>query len=801
MQEPPDKEGIKEEIARIDSQISALAELKRQYLAKLSTAVPPVFPANKAAQPPLSPENKISLFREYFRGREDVYARRWENRAGRSGYSPACRHEWDRALCRKPEKKCSECGNRELLRFDETVVSRHLEGQLVAGIYPLLANDACFFLAMDLDGDGWAKDIAAIRETCALEQVPAAVERSRSGDGGHVWIFFSEEVPASLARRLGTGLLSKTMARHCQLGVKSYDRLFPNQDTMPQGGFGNLIALPLQKAARQAGNSAFIDEAGTPYADQWAYLTTVKKLSHGETEALVGELEKTGGRIPARWSPLEEEDEPWARPPSGKKRFNVNAEDLPDSVEAVLSNRVYVKTGNLPPALINQLKHLAAFHNPDFNKKQKQRFSTHATPRIICCADLDSSWLSLPRGCLEDVKITLADYGVKLTVEEKRFPGIELDASFLGTLNPIQQAALKDILAADFGILSAPPGSGKTVIAIAAIAARKRNTLILVHRKPLMQQWRLQLSSLLGIDKKEIGLIGGGKNKATGLIDIAMVSSLEREEGADDRVAEYGSVIMDECHHAAAVSFEKVLSQVRAKYILGLTATPYRRDGHQPIIHMQCGPIVHRIKDKDSLACAPNSKVVARHTGFAAEWNDNSKIYELWPKLTADEQRNALIMKDIEEVLAAGRFPLILTERREHLSIFENLLKDKTDHLAVLYGGMRQKKRSEIFEELKNYPDNCRKAILATGSYIGEGFDEPRLDTLFLTMPASFKGRIVQYAGRLHRKCANKTNVVIYDYVDSGVSVLANMHRKRLKTYKMLGYTVVSEDEQYLPGI
>ncbi|HAF95266.1 MAG: hypothetical protein A2X34_06765 [Elusimicrobia bacterium GWC2_51_8] len=512
-------------------------------------------------------------------------------------------------------------------------------------------------------------------------------------------------------------------------------------------------------------------------------------------------MEKTGGRIPARWSPIDEEDEPWTRPPSGKKRFNVNINDLPAIIEVVLSNRVYVKTENIPSALINQLKHLAVFHNPEFYKKQKMRFSTHATPRIICCAELDAGWLSMPRGCLEDMKVVLSEYGVKLNLENKRFPGKKIDHNFLGTLNPLQQAALDDILPVDFGVLSAPPGSGKTVIAIAAMARRKVNTLILVHRRPLMEQWRLQISALLGIDKKDVGLIGGGKNKSTGVIDVAMVQSLDLVEGVDDRVAEYGFVIMDECHHVAAASFEKVLSQVKAEFVLGLTATPYRRDGHQSIIHMQCGPVIHRIKDTDSLACAPNSKVMVRRTDFAAEWNDNSKIQELWPKLTADERRNMQILKDIDAVLSAGRFPLILTERREHLLALETLLKDKTDFLAVLYGGLRQKRRREIFEELKHYPDNCRKAILATGSYIGEGFDEPRLDTLFLTMPASFKGKIVQYAGRLHRQHVDKTNVVIYDYVDSGVSVLANMHRKRLKTYKMLGYAVVSEDEQLLPGI
>lgn len=776
--------------------MSALAELKRRYLAEL--AAPSAATAQGVVR---SAEDKTSLFKSYFQGREDVYAKRWENRAGRSGYSPVCKHEWDRLLCRKPVMKCAYCENRQLLPLDAAAVAGHLEGKLVAGIYPLLPNDNCRFLAMDFDGESWLEDVSAIRRSCVTEKIPAAVERSRSGRGGHVWIFFSEEVPASLARRLGTGIISKTMMAHCGLAIESYDRLFPNQDMMPQGGFGNLIALPLQKEAVLAGNSVFIDEAGVPYPDQWGYLDSLKKLSRGETEALAAELEKTGGRIPARWAPLDEEDEPWTRPPSGKRRFNVNVSELPPSIEVVLSNRVFIKTEKLPSALVNQLKHLAAFHNPDFYKKQKMRFSTHDTPRIICCSGLDGGWLSMPRGCLEDIRTVLSDYGIKLNFDDKRFSGRQEEHAFLGTLNPLQQAAYEDILLADFGVLSAPPGSGKTVVAIAAIAARKVNTLVLVHRRPLMEQWRLQLSALLGIDKKEIGLIGGGKNKSTGRIDIAMVQSLDKGTGVDDRVADYGFVMVDECHHVAAVSFENVMSYVKAKYVLGLTATPYRRDGHQPIIHMQCGPVIHRIKDKDSLACAPDSKVIVRNTAFAAEWNEDSKIYELWPKLTMDGRRNSQILKDVEEAINAGRFPLILTERREHLAAFETLLKGKTDFLAVLYGGLRQKRRREIFEELKHFPDNSRKAILATGSYIGEGFDDPRLDTLFLTMPASFKGKIVQYAGRLHRRHADKTNVLIYDYVDQAVPVLANMHRKRLKTYKLLGYSVVSGNEQTLPGL
>ena len=794
-----DRARLKEEISKIESQVAALAELKQQYLKQLSAAQGT---KSTAAQPSsLSNEEKLSLFLSRFQGRADVYAKRWENRAGRSGYSPVCKHEWDSVLCRKPDKKCSECGNRELLPFDPSVAARHLAGQIVVGLYPLLHNDNCRFLAMDFDDGNWLEDIAALRKTCASENIQAAAERSRSGSGGHIWIFFSEEVPANLARRLGTALIAKTMSERCQLAIKSYDRLFPNQDSMPKGGFGNLIALPFQKAAMTGGNSLFIDEIGVPYPDQWTYLASVKPLSLGEVEVLVAALEKSGGRIPARWSPIDEGDEPWTRPPSGKRRFNIDIKTLPSEIYAVLSNRIFIKTNGIPSALVNQLRYLSAFHNPEFYKRQKNRYSTHATPRIICCAEMYSGWLSMPRGCLEDIKTVLNEYGVKLALDDKRLLGTKASFTFFGELYHAQQAALEDILSSDFGVLSAPAGSGKTVIGAAAIAKRNTNTLVMVNRKPLMEQWRLQLSTLLGIDKKEIGVIGSGKNNPTGIIDVAMIQTLDLGNGVDDRVANYGFVIMDECHHVGAESFEKVLGQAKAKYILGLTATPYRRDGHQPIIHMQCGPIIHRINDKDSIACAPNSKVIVRTTDFSAEWNDNSKIQELWPKLTADEGRNRQILKDVEDVLSAGRFPLILTERREHLMVLEALLKDKTDFLAVLYGGLKQKRRQEIFEELKHFPDKSRKVILAIGSYVGEGFDEPRLDTLFLTMPASFKGKIVQYTGRLHRHHANKTEVQVYDYLDSKVSVLVNMHKKRLKTYKMLGYTITTGDDQLLPGM
>jgi len=783
---------IESKIKNINEQIAMLSKLKSQYAEKLNDLGSEKFIAPKPANSNQPLADHAFLLKDYFRGREDVYAKLWiNNRTGKRGYSPVCKNEWVRSLCRKPAIKCSECPNQQFLPFDEVAIRQHLEGRQVVGIYPMLKNETCHFLAIDFDRENWLDDIRAIMATCRQEGIPAAVERSRSGSGGHVWIFFSEEVPAILARKLGSSLITKTMARRYQIDMKSYDRIFPNQDTMPKGGYGNLIALPFQKEAMRRGNSVFIDDNGAPYPDQWAFLSSLGKMSFRDVGALVDEASKTGQIIAVRQSPVEENDEPWMRLPSGKRRFKVDINELPEVLDAVLANRLYIKIEKGPSVLFNQLKHLAAFQNPEFYRKQKMRFSTHATPRVICCAEIIDGYLSLPRGCLNDVKALLSEYGVRLNVNDKRFAGRKANFIFSGTLTDEQKKALKEILKSDLGVFVAPPGIGKTVLALATVAKRKINTLILVHRKPLMDQWRLQISSLFNINKKEIGQIGGGKNKSNGIIDIAMVQSMDLTDGVDDRIMDYGFVIVDECHHVGAVSFEKVLAQVKAKYVLGLTATPYRRDGHQPIIHMQCGPICHQIKRKDVSAHIASSQVILRSTEFEYPWSDNSRISDVWSELLKDNKRNDMIINDVLDVLDKGRFPLILTERREHLQILKEGLQNKIDFLAVLYGGMGRKSQKEIFERIKESVANSRSAILATGSYIGEGFDEPRLDTLFLTMPSSFKGRIVQYAGRLHRYHHTKHDIRIYDYVDSRSQVLERMFKRRIKTYKMLGYQIL----------
>ena len=807
------KEKIKDllgKIGKLDLLITSLNEQKRKLACKLNALSIEVSPASdressqspnatlaeRCSLPELSVTEKLRLFRSLFRGRDDVYARFWiSKKTGRSGYSPVCKNEWATKICQKPIMKCSRCPNRELIPLDDEVIRKHLLGAHVIGIYPMLQDESCYFLAADFDGEDWIDNVFTFKKTCVEEGVPIAVERSRSGNGAHAWIFFKENIPASLARRMGSFLITKTMSQRYQLDMKSYDRLFPNQDTLPRGGFGSLIALPFQKEAVKRGNSVFIDESCNPCKDQWKFLSTLEKMSFHDAERFTKEASRSGQIIGIRTSPVSENDPPWMRLPSGKRRYKITIKNLPERIELVIANRIYIKTDRLPSVLLNQIKQLAAFQNPEFYKRQNMRLSTFLTPRVICCSEILDGYLSIPRGCIEDISCLLNEYRIKVDIKDEWVIGRKTKFKFYGGLYKEQKAASRKILKRDIGILVAPPGTGKTIIAIHTIAKRKTNTLVLVHRKPLMEQWKLQLASFLGLDLKDIGQIGSGKNKSNGILDIAMIQSMERKGAVDDRIIDYGFVVVDECHHIGAVSFERVLTQAKAKYVLGLTATPYRRDGHQPIIHMQCGPICYQEKQKDVIQKISRYLIIPRMTEFNTEWTDSSGIYDLWPKLIDDEKRNKLIVDDILRVVQEGRFPIILTERREHLKTIAQMLEDKIEYLIVLYGGIKPKRRKEILQELSDLPSDKTRAILATGTYIGEGFDNPQLDTLFITMPISFKGRVVQYAGRLHRKHKDKTDVKIYDYVDTNILILRRMYEKRLKTYKAMGYINVDVDQ------
>lgn len=750
------------------------------------------------------PPAKITLFRSLFRGREDVFPQRFESRkTGKSGYSPACANEWVRELCDKRTTKCANCQNRRFLPVTDTAIHQHLAGhdasgrEFVMGVYPMLLDETCYFLAVDFDKESWREDVAAVLETCFQLELPAAVERSRSGNGAHLWLFFEEAISAGLARKLGAHILTQTMDRRPDIGLDSYDRFFPNQDTLPKGGFGNLIALPLQKHPRELGNTVFLDAQLQPHADQWAFLATLCKLSRDPIESIVRSAEVRGHVVGVRLaSDSEDADKPWAEPPSRRRNESPVVGPLPQSLELVLGNEIYIAKEALPPALRNRLLRLAAFQNPEFYKAQAMRLPTFDKPRIVACAEDQPQHIGLPRGCLDEAVGLLASLGIKHSVHDERNTGTAMPVSFQGRLRPEQELAAKALAAHDTGVLSATTAFGKTVIAAWLIAQRGVNTLVLVHRQQLMEQWVERLSSFLGVDTKTIGRVGGGRKKPTGRLDVALVQSLVRKGVVDDRVAEYGHLVVDECHHLSAFSFEQVARRAKAKYILGLSATVTRKDGHHPIIFMQCGPVRYRVDAKQQAAERPFTHTVfVRPTSFrspeAADPDARVEFHALYDALVVDGSRNQLICEDIIGAVNEGRTPLVLTERTDHLRQLAALLSPAIRHLIVLQGGMGRKKLKAVLAQLASVPDGEDRVLLATGKYIGEGFDDARLDTLFLTMPVSWRGTIAQYAGRLHRLHDGKREVRVYDYADLNAPMLSRMFDRRCQGYEAIGYTIL----------
>ena len=563
-----------------------------------------------------STTEKVALFRSLFKGREDVHSKRWENpRAGKAGYAPVCDNEWKPGVCGKPKVRCGACPVQAFLPITDDVVEGHLRGRYTIGVYPMLPDDTCRFLAADFDKESWQRDAEVFLAACRSKGVPAALERSRSGNGGHVWIFFNEPMPASLARRVGAHLLTEAMEHHPDIGFESYDRFFPSQDTTPLGGFGNLIALPLQHGPRENGNSVFLDDRFEPWADQWAFLSGLGRLSLAQAESIAGEATRDG-RVVGLRLPLDDEDEePWSAPPSGRKLLALAAESLPKSVDAVLGNQIYVRRDNLPATLANLLVRLAAFQNPGFYSAQAMRRSTFGIPRIVACAELLSHYVALPRGCRESLEELLGELGIRLRLRDERNPGHSVEVTFLGRLTAEQEAAANALLPYDTGVLSAATAFGKTVVAASVIATRKTNTLVLVHRRQLMDQWAARLGVFLDLPDSAIGRIGGGKRKPSGIVDVAVIQSLVRDKEVDNIVADYGHLVVDECHHLSAVSFEAVARRAKAKYVLGLSATVTRKDGHHPIVFMQCGPVRHRVNAKDQAGRRPFlHRAILRHT-------------------------------------------------------------------------------------------------------------------------------------------------------------------------------------------
>jgi len=778
-----------DELAKLKAENARLIELLEAH--GMEWRLPTLIPASPIAPEPsrLSADEKVALFCKLFRGRADVYPVRWESKtSGKSGYSPACANEWRAGICEKPRIKCSDCGHRSLIPRTDAVVYRHLAGDHTIGIYPLLDDDTCYFLAVDFDEAEWRDDAQAFMQSCKELGVPAAMEISRSGKGAHVWIFFAHRVAARDARRLGTAIISHTCSRTRQLKLTSYDRLFPNQDTMPKGGFGNLIALPLQKWPREKGFSVFVDAELIPYVDQWAFLVSLQTMPIQDIEPTI--LRASGSANPLDVTFIEEEDlaTPWKRKDTSNNHLTGL---MPESLTLTLANQIYFAKDQLPQTLANRLIRLAAFQNPEFYKAQAMRMSVWDKPRVIGCAENFPLHIALPRGCLDAAKALLTENGIRIDLNDERYSGERIEVNFAGNLRPDQETAVSAMLKHDAGVLCAPTAFGKTVSAAAMIARRGVNALVLVHRTELLKQWQERLQSFLGVGKGIVGRIGGGKSKLTGKIDIAVIQSLSRQGEVNELVEQYGHVIVDECHHVGAVSFDAILKRTKAKYVLGLTATPIRRDGQQPIIFMQCGPIRYTAARPEG---APQDlEVLPRSCPAKIDLPKEAGIQDVFRHLANNQERTEKIATEIRAAYEQRRKLLVLTERTEHLEVIRIAIESVIPQLFVLHGRKSKKQREKLLADLEALPPDEPRVLLATGKLVGEGFDHPPLDTLILAMPVSWKGTLQQYAGRLHREHAGKTSIRIIDFVDAGHPALLRMWDKRLRGYKTMGYRVSSD--------
>lgn len=761
----------------------------------------------------LSLEEKVSVFRNLFKGREDVFARRWYSRtSGKSGYQPVCRNEWDRQLCDKKKYKCAECPNRLFKPLVYEDIYRHLEGkdpdgQDVIGAYAILADNNCNFLCADFDDKscehGYEKDVLAYVGVCKDWDIPCSIERSRSGNGAHVWIFFEQSLPASKARRLGNTILTEAMERYGRMTFKSYDRFFPNQDRLPEGGFGNLVALPLQGKARKEGNSVFVNENFTVYEDQWDYLLQIKRISETMIDAILakhrtdsdlGELSTTS------------ESKPWETPVPQK----ITPNDFPANPILIRSNMLYIPLSGFSARAINHLKRIASFKNPEFYARRGMRLSTYNIPCIISCADMEEDYITLPRGCEDAVVALLESNQITYRIEDKTNHGENVTVRFKGEFREEQKAAIASLTAHDNGVLNATTAFGKTVTAIGLLAERKVNTLILVHTKALLDQWKSRLEEFLEIDFTEedtpkkrgrkkafspFGTLDSKGNSLHGKIDIALMQSCLEDNGVKSFVRNYGMLIVDECHHVSAVNFERILKYANASYVYGLTATAIRKDGHQPIIFMQCGPIRYSADAKVQMTSQTFTRLlVPRFTAYRELTDDKSTYARMIQKMVKDENRNNLIIDDVRKTLTEGRSPIVLTNLTTHVETLANALAPYCKYVVTLIGSESAREKHQKMELLQGISPTEPLVIVATGKYVGEGFDYPRLDTLFLALPVSWKGIIAQYAGRLHREYPGKKEVRIYDYIDIRIPMCDVMYKRRLRGYASVGYQIKSNE-------
>ena len=770
-------------------------------------------------------ENMANQFFSMFWGRQDVYAKRSVNKeTGKVAYYPQCNNFWTN-VCHKKIKdgiNCKDCKNRSYKTITKKDILNHLQGNAynasdVIGVYPLLSNGTCRFMVFDFDNhdkdaeekdfansdDTWVEEVESMREICVLNGIEPLVERSRSGRGAHVWIFFDKPIAASFVRKFGFALLDKGAEQINLKSFKYYDRMLPAQDSLPEdSAVGNLIALPLQGKALQDGNSAFIDGNWNAYPNQWETLFNKPRLSQGFLEEKIKEWSNIIDDIAANAAESDRE-KPWNR----MQHFNKN--DVEGKLHIILSNGIYVDNTNLKVAMQNRIRRMAAISNPVFYKNQAIGTSNYDTARWIYLGkDHLSGYIQIPRGLQDELWENIKQADIDYEMEDERQQGRKINVDFKGELRPEQDKALKELIRYDNGILHAATAFGKTVVSSAIIAQKKINTLIILESSALIEQWKEALEKFLNINeglpayetktgrvrkrKSLIGTLQGAHDSMTGIIDIAMAGSLCKKGKYHKMMNEYGLVLIDECHHSASETIANVLKEVKAKYVYGVTATPKRGDGLEKINYMLIGPIRYSYTAKEKAKeqgmqhlVYPRFTRTVPPRGVITDKMHPNEAYEI---IHNNDVRDEQIIEDVKNCVAAGRTPVVLSRYKDHSEKFYERLKSYADHVFLMTGNNSKKEHRKILEQMHQVDKNESLILIATGSLVGEGFDFPRLDTLFMATPVSFRGVVEQYAGRLNRDYAGKENVIIYDYVDNHIPMFNNMYMKRLKAYKQIGY-------------
>ena len=767
-------------------------------------------------------EEMANQFFAMFWGRTDVYAKRGRN----GGYFPQCDHRWNDRVCprQRGEKiRCEDCEHTKWTKLTVRKIADHLtgykeDGTDVIGVYPLLPDGTCRFLVFDFDNhekgaeitdyanetEEWHKEVDALRLMCEKNGIIPLVERSRSGRGAYVWIFFKRPVPAALARNFGFLLLDRGQASINMKSFQYYDRMYPSQDTA--NSIGNLIALPLQGRALKNGNSAFVDRNWNAYPDQWEVLFKhTKKLSIEQVEEFMrkwkNELAETSEILTVD---EEKRPKPWKR----ETRFHIS--DVVGTMHLVLGDGVYIDTLNLMPRIQNQIRSLAAFDNPIFYKNKRLGYSNYNNFSAVYMGKDTDGYIQIPRGLRESLMNACMEAGIAYDIADHREKGRPIRVSFNGDLRTGQDLAADKMLQHDYGVLSATTAFGKTVVCSYLIAQRKVSTLILLQSKDLLEQWVEELNKFLliqeeppvyktktGREKRRdsaIGILTGNKNTLMGIIDVAMVGSMYSRGRFNERINSYGMVLMDECHHCGSNTSVEVMQKVNARYVYGVSATPMRGDHLEKVIYMLLGPIRHSYTAKERAeAQGIGHFVIPRFTRVIENSESKNDITGSYDLISKNQMRSNMIVEDTKTVIASGRTPVILTRYKEQAKYLYDALAASADHVFLLYGDNSDKENSEIRRTLKEIPDQESLILIATGQKIGEGFDFPRLDTLMLAAPVSFTGRLEQYVGRLHRDYAGKKDVVVYNYIDAHLRVFEAMYTKRLRTYKRLGYSVISD--------